>query len=462
MENNTKLYQRYNTDNIFNRSVIAGLLYLLNHEIVYDQVWDDNVTEKVTVPFAYSFSNSKDQRFAQDNYTFFGRECFSDKLIDGKFDMLPRFAVTYTGSQIDSQNITNRFVKANYQKVEDGSIVSYTAFLYSIPMTLNFELEGWIDNYDTAFKIEQKIYETFYKNKTFRVLFRGMAINCCAGFPESVTAGEKTISYSFEQENQIKMNFNISVEAYYPSFDESTSIEADKVIEHIGADINHYTSSVTPLDKKVNIKINSIKHYPDYNDDSSIFLSGSEMEIKWSHVSNTADVITVMLYYITEDGDKHIIDIIMSDRNTYYWKIPNYVSNIKQPNIEFIPGEINIINKPNIFIKPNADGSVTGESFIINDPGKFSKSGYIQISCESMGENGDFQVNDGYVGKINSKCELECVYLYKDIKEIVEFTVMTEEPFQYKIDTDSRKITIGISYVLDSNIFDEKSNLLIM
>ena len=132
------LYQRYNFDNVFNRSVIAGLLNLLNHKVTYIQQWDDKVSEPVTVPFAYNFAQAKDQRFAQDNYTFFGRECFSDKFIDGKFDMLPRFAVTYTGSQIDSQNITNRFIQAKYQKIENGEIQSYTAFLYSVPLTMNF------------------------------------------------------------------------------------------------------------------------------------------------------------------------------------------------------------------------------------------------------------------------------------------------------------------------------------
>ena len=459
----SSLYQRYNVDGVFNRSVIAGLLYLLNHKITYEQVWQDNVTENVTVPFAYNFSNSKDQRFAQDNYTFFGRECFSDKFIDGKFDMLPRFAVTYTGSQIDSQNITNRFVKAKYQKVKDGEIESYTAFLYSIPMTLNFELEGWIDNYDTAFKIEQKIYETFYKNQTFRVLYKGMSVNCCAGFPESITTGEKTVSYSFEQENQLKMTFNISVEAYYPSFDESTAIPSDKKIEYIGMDISHYTPSVTPLDKMVDVKLEKIGHYPDINDISSVFVSGSEMEIKWKSKSNVSDACTVILYYITQDdGDKHIIDIPMFNGNVYYWKIPEYISRIEQPNIEFIEGIIKIYKKPNISVAPNREGVVGTDCFVINDPGDFSSSGYVQISCEMIDEDGNFEIPDGYVGEIDDDGKLVKVYLYSDIKEKVEFQVMTEEPFKYEIESSSRKITIGISYPLDTKIYDEKHNILII
>lgn len=117
-----QLYSRYNYDDVFNRNVIIGLLDLLNHKMSYDQIWDDNVVEKVYVPFMYDFGSS-DERFAQDNYTFFGTTCFANKKIDGKFDMLPRGAVKYTGSSIDAANMTNRAVRGHYLKNENGSLL---------------------------------------------------------------------------------------------------------------------------------------------------------------------------------------------------------------------------------------------------------------------------------------------------------------------------------------------------
>ena len=38
-----QLYERYNTDDVFNRVVIIGLLDLLNNKLKYDQILDDNV-----------------------------------------------------------------------------------------------------------------------------------------------------------------------------------------------------------------------------------------------------------------------------------------------------------------------------------------------------------------------------------------------------------------------------------
>lgn len=452
------LYQRYNTDSVFNRSVIAGLLYLLNHKITYEQTWQDNVTENVTVPFAYNFAHAKDQRFAQDNYTFFGRECFSDKFIDGKFDMLPRFAVTYTGSGIDAQNITNRFIKAKHQVVKDGKIESYTSFLYSIPLTLNFELEGWIDNYDTAFKIEQKIYETFYKNQTFRVLYRGLSISCCAGFPETITTGEKVVSYSFEQENQLKMNFNIAVECYYPSFDESESIPSGNVIENIGFDVSELPSKGEVPQRIVDLKLGKL---------NPVYSVGSEMVIGWSSKSNVSEVCTVILYYVTKDGDKHIIDIPDIRNASYYWTIPEYLSPIKQPIVAFIPDTdlIGMQKEPVVKVRPGSDGIVSDGCFSIEDPGKFSHAGYVQVSCESM-DGGAYKISDGYIGKVNSEGELEEIFLYSNVEETIpeEYRInpMTTEPFSYDVESSSTPITVGISYPLDKRFFDEIHNILII
>lgn len=463
------LYQRYNTDNVFNRSVIAGLLYLLNHKITYEQTWQDNITENVTVPFAYNFAHAKDQRFAQDNYTFFGRECFSDKFIDGKFDMLPRFALTYTGSGIDAQNITNRFIKAKHQVVKDGKIESYTAFLYSIPLTLNFELEGWIDNYDTAFKIEQKIYETFYKNQTFRVLYKGMPINCCAGFPESIAAGEKVVSYSFEQENQLKMNFNIAVECYYPSFDESRSIPSENVIENIAFDVTHLSANIdSSIMFNVNIdhdfsRMVKLKLHPL----DSVYTAGSDMEISWDSESNTSEVCTVILYYVTDGDDKHIIDIPVISRGSYTWKIPETLSKITQPAITFISTneEMEIIEQPSVVVRADIDGRVTEGCFTIVNHGKFSREGYVQVSCESM-KDGNYKIHDGYIGRVNSSCMLEGISLYRDVEYMVpqeyRFVPMNNEPFSYDIESVATPITVGISYPLDKQFFDEIHNILIV
>ena len=165
------LYERFNNDNILIRSVIVGLLDLLNNHIDYSQIWDDNIEQTVTVPWWYNFGTS-DEKYMQDNYTFFGKKCFNEKMINGTFNSIPRGYISYNGSNIEASSITNRFIMGKYMKQVGGKLISYTSFLYSIPLTVNFDCTVDCDNILSALKIEQAIRETFYKNKTFFVLYK--------------------------------------------------------------------------------------------------------------------------------------------------------------------------------------------------------------------------------------------------------------------------------------------------
>lgn len=449
----SSLYQNYNTDDIFNRSVIGGLLYLLNNKLKYKQVWDDNTVEEVTVPFVYNLSNNKqNQDFLQDNYTFFGRECFSDKLIDGKFDMFPRFAINYAGSQINSSEITHRFVKVTFVKNEGGNIVSYTAFMYILPLSMTIDVEGWVDNIDTAFKLEQEIRETFFKNQTFNVLYKGVKIPCCVGFPEQITQ-DKTVSYSFEQDAQMKMNFTLAVECYQPCFDESTIIPSDKKIEHIGFDINHYNENLSIKTKRVDIKLDPI-------DTSSPYSTGDVLTISWKTKSDMSSVSTVFLYYITEDGDKHFIGLPMMSSDSYDWVIPNSISKYAQPYIVFIDGDIECVEQPIVSVVPDSSGFITTGGFYISKPGKFTDDGYVQVSCEYVDSNGILNIHDCYVANVTKDGVQDILYL-DDVPE-QNFIITNTNRMKYTKGGFISNISIGISYPMDSSIFDQIDNILII
>jgi hypothetical protein len=434
------IYERYNYDDVFNRVIIIGLLNLLNHGITYTQTWDDKTVETVNVPFMYE-TGSSDERFMQDNYTFFGRECFSDKLIDGKFDMLPRGTVKYNGSQIDSGNITNRFVQGRYLKNENGKLTSYTSFLYSIPITFNFDIEMWIDNIVTAFKIEQSIRETFYKNRTFYVLFRGIKIGCCVGFPES-TAVEKTTSYSFDNERQIKMTFSLAVETYQPAFDNNTAIESSKRIESIAYDITTKNSNV---DKILSINIKNF-------DNSIIYPSGATMLIEWDNYSTVSDMCTIGISYVDSDNVEHTIDRASYNNHSYMWNIPEGFTDYIQPQITYFNND-QVITQPIIKIIPDPKThAINEESFIIIDPGMFNTyDSTIKFTLDYMKTNGEIITSDAYSFNIVNRCI--------DISNPV--TIEGDKLVDTRI-INYKQISIKVTYPLDTKIFDETDKLLIL
>lgn len=442
----TELYNRYNTDDVFNRVVIVGLLNLMNNRIRYDQIYENTVIENVNVPCMYDFGSS-DERFAQDNYTFFGASCFGEKKIDGKFDMLPRCALRYTGSQIDSGNITNKGVRGYYMKNENGKLSSYTALLYSIPLTFNFECEMWIDNLDTAFKIEQSIREVFYKNRTYNVLFRGMKVGCCVGFPEQHTL-TKTLNYSFDSERQIKLNFNLAVETYQPVFTEP--MPSGTVIHYIGTDIT-YNALSRNADKKLYIKLDEIER-------GTIIPTGLPIMITWKFKSNVSEMLTLSLSYIDgTDGKEHQIATPLYNEGYYIWNVPQRISGYVQPDITYIPDETqHIEEKPIIRIVPDDDGNITESSFTVINPGRIvSDTGTMQAVLEYVNNsNGNVEISSG-VYSFNIKD--------KGIDRDNPVNIAEgRNPMKFKNSFKKLPITLKLTYPLDRSFYDKIEGLYIL
>ena len=364
MSNN--VLEIYNTDDILIRNVIAGVLSILNNNINYDQVWGKDIVEIVTLPWFFDMGNSSSERFLQDNFTYFGEQCF--KKIDGNFDMLPRGVLSYVSTSIDSGNITNRFVEGKYSRFEDGKLTTYKSFLYSIPLTLRLKAEIWVDTFGNVLKIEQAIREALYRNKTFYVMFRGMKIGCCMGMPDDYSS-EKTTDFSFQTstgEQKLKISFEIVVETYQPVFDRTMEVPSDCVMSGIGFDVVYGNE-----EERKNIQLTC----------DEAMVAGAITRIKWNHSSNKSDFSSVNIEYAKikdEDGKEvnnveyYPIVMGLSNQTDYYWEVPiELSSSITKYNIIFNESDnVKIIREPIIKVLP-IDNKITNDSFIVIEPGYF-------------------------------------------------------------------------------------------
>ena len=353
--------EKYNSDDILIRSIIAGVLNLLNNNIKYNQIWDANISEEIVLPWLFDMGNSSSERFIQDNYTFFGRynPCLGEaQKIDGNFDVYPRGILRYQSTQIDSDNICNRFVQGTYTKIDNGVISTYRSFLYSIPITVNFECTVLVDNFTNLLKIEQSIRESLFRNRTFYVMFRGMKIGCCLGMPDNYN-GEKTTEFSISTETgepHQKLTFTIVVESYQPVYDKSLEMENDNFMKGIGWDVL-YSDNNTRF-----IKLNA----------PEIMLANCVSKFSWIYNSDNSDMCSVNLYYKEHDKNEWIpIELGLTNQSDYYWTVPSLLSYKQNIDIFYkLDDNITMINEPNIRIIPY-NGKLTNNSFIILNPGQF-------------------------------------------------------------------------------------------
>jgi len=371
------LHQRYNTENIFIRAVIAGLLNVLNNKITYEQVWSNDIIDTIRIPWFYNMSG--DERFMQDFYTHYAH-CVPPRPVDGNFDVIPRGIITYTGSTINTEAITSRYVQGLYLKEIDGQLQTMRSFLYYIPLNISFNCEVWTDTQITALKVEQTIREVFFKTVTFYIYYKGMRLGCTAGFPDEVTI-EKNINYSFENNNKIKITFTIQVESYQPVFDTTTETNANNYMTGIGMRL---------IDKNMTNNDGIIRITPETNYSNTILPKGFPYLIEWDYINENAIINKVDIYWsYAGENDRYVIEKGMPNNEYYIWNIPETFTNFQSPTIIWDESNIKIYRNPIIKILPDINSKeISSSSFYIID------SGYFLASQEDASINAVLEMKD--------------------------------------------------------------------
>jgi hypothetical protein len=428
---------KYNTDNVHTRAVMVGLINLLNSKIQYENVLSDTSSDIVTVPFLPNMGG--DERFLQDFFLHWN-ECIHPRMADGNYDVVPRGAVTLDSNSINTTAMTHRFVRGNYVKEVNGELQRFSAFLNSIPLTMDFSVEVVADNMLEVFKIQQAVLETFYKIQVFSVSFKGFRVPCQVGFPDEL-AFEKTFEFSYQSNETPKFNFNLSLETYYPVTDPTTERRDSNRMVNIngvrpgtpseiaealqfslaGTTVNNvtsFTSSDSPqLGPYTESQIEALKRELDpdsvlnpdaglnpesYNIGNKIypveeknnppayleitspgindsFFSTGNLPISWI---NTGIITSVNIYYKVKGSDDWV-EIVRNVKNTgfYNWTVPFFDSQGQEVSSEKVGAKVISTYGKKGRIRAIVDGSGGVEKIVIFSQGfTYDNSDMIDVS----------------------------------------------------------------------------------
>jgi len=219
--------EKFNTDNVFFRGVIIGLLSKLNETIVYTQIGSDQIERNIYIPFFYSMVG--DEPFLQDFYLSYedcdGKPAFAE----GNYDVVPRGIIELNGISIDSSSATSKFVRGSYVKEvakENGKeMVTYSSYLNPIPLRIQIDAKIKVDTTLDAFKIQQSVIEILYRRFVYYFNYRNIRIPVQVVLPDSLPNKQPnnfTMSYGSQRGELITLSFSMDLETYLPQFDLST------------------------------------------------------------------------------------------------------------------------------------------------------------------------------------------------------------------------------------------------
>lgn len=450
------LYESRNTDDVFIRNIVAGLLNVFNNQLTYTQTWDHDDVQTVNVPFFYNLGTS-DERIIQDNFMFFQNVCDWPQKIDGNYDSFPRGYITLNSSSIEANSVCNRFVLGEYTKKEGDTFNTYVAFLYALPMRLEFTADILCDQHITVLKLDQALRETFYKNKTFFVVYKGMKLRCRLGLNDSNTMTapvEYKMASDKGEASKPKLTFSFTVSSYHPVFDKSTEVRADSYIKEIAYDVSFLDDS----DKKTiglrdndNVPYQAMNYYGNSGSTNNLHFTPETKSLAGSILSSD-QTITLDWEWFKPDGDMRSIIINALDsetgemtllkniKNQTYCdlKLSDFFDSDLQSNfkIDFVPTpDVITYTAPKIAVIPDIESkNITSSSFKVVDPGYFLDPRDFQLDFifhyKDKAYDGKLNIKDGVVFKhapVNFEHKIKFTNKL-DVKNIAITLCDAEEP----------------------------------
>ena len=243
----SQLYDlEFNKDDVILRNIIVGVLATLNNKMWWYQQISQTEKQKVNVPFY--FSTTGDERFLMDMFMNTVSAGGTDAThTESVYNQLPRAIMQLDGVSIEAGSLTNKFVRAFYQRVQDdGTLKTFNSEVFMVPLKLTFQCDLYVDSNLDVFKGMQRTIEIFYKHNLFQIDVDGTRIPAVASLPEDF-AKERPIEFSFGDKKEWKINYQIEVQTFMPIFKnedngflgpKNTEMFAGNVMEGFGNRMN--------------------------------------------------------------------------------------------------------------------------------------------------------------------------------------------------------------------------------
>lgn len=219
---------KFNSDDIFFRGLIIGMLKALNEKITFFQTTSSGKIQEVYIPFFYSLAG--DESFLQDFYLNYG-DCNGNPLFaEGNYDVIPRGILEYQSSRITTSSSTNKYVRGTYEKEipqESGGseIKAYSAYLTPIPIDATFSLKIKVDTTTDALKIQARTIEVLFKNFIYYFEYNGFRVPVQVSLPDALpdkAPNTFNFSYGSTRGEGITLTISVNAETYLPQLDMTT------------------------------------------------------------------------------------------------------------------------------------------------------------------------------------------------------------------------------------------------
>jgi len=165
----------------------------------------------------------------------------------------PRCIVTMQEISIPTEELTNPFIRGNYERYsDDGQVKGYNAEMRRLPIEINLQLQYVLNNFNESIVLLQELFDSLVFQRYFKISYLGQLVQCSIEFPNNTSIPQKKIDLAATDDNHRTIEISIKLNTTYPIINVDTETPARHVISSFNYNIDAVSEKqvVENLDNK--------------------------------------------------------------------------------------------------------------------------------------------------------------------------------------------------------------------
>lgn len=216
----------YNRDDRFFSLLVKGALAYLTKNIV---LYGKSIRH-------FIFNTGSSYMYVETNGYNYNVTEVTDQ--DQMYMERPRCIVTIGSITVNTEELTQPFVRGVYERYDNGEIKGFNAEFKRIPITMQLSLKYVMSTFNEEITLIQELIDKMCFQKYFSVVYLGQTIKCSIEFPTDLSMELNTIDMASTEPNNKTIEISLNVCTNYPSIDENTEQNNSNVISSFKAGIN--------------------------------------------------------------------------------------------------------------------------------------------------------------------------------------------------------------------------------
>lgn len=227
--NITKFDDLYNRDERYFAILMKGTLSWLNRNII---MYNEPIQH-------FIFNTGSSYLYIEnDGYSFSWSETSGE---DQMYMHMPRCIVTMDSINIPTEELTQPFSRATYERYNGKDIYAYNAEVRRLPIEMSLSLQYVLSNFNETIILLQELVDKIVFQKYFNITYLGQVIECSIELPGDFNPEINKIDMSSTDTNQKTISLNVKICSNYPIVDRRSEIPVTQIISNITNSVNIYS-----------------------------------------------------------------------------------------------------------------------------------------------------------------------------------------------------------------------------